>query len=199
MLSSNPNVPDELIMALYHSIIVCLEFVIGTLEHSFLPSELGNLPKDINEMLAGVGGTAESEEKRCLGPWSVAFYSDDKHVLKEIARQVRDALGVSLETAEQLSKEAEQIVSVLMDGPGEGGLIVGAQSRIDDAQCGRCVSRCQHVPADRSGCIPSTRLGYVQRRDCWCHHLVVQRYVPDENRRRWRYLSPVTSTRSAGA
>jgi len=98
-------------MALYHSIIICLEFVIGTLEHSFLPSELGNLPKDLNEMLAGVGGTAESEEKRTQGPWSVAFYSDDKHVLKEIARQVRDALGVSWETAEQLSKEAEHIVS----------------------------------------------------------------------------------------
>lgn len=98
-------------MALYHSIIVCLEFVIGTLEHSFLPSELGNLPKDLDEMLAGVGGTAESEEKRSQGPWSVAFYSDDKHVLKEMARQVRDALGVSWETAEQLSKEAEHIVS----------------------------------------------------------------------------------------
>jgi E3 ubiquitin-protein ligase UBR1 len=114
-LSTNPDIPDELVMALYHSIIVCLEFVIGTMEHSFLPSELGNLPKDLDEMLAGVGGTAESEEKRCLGPWSVAFYSDDKHVLKEIARQIRDALGVSLETAEQLAKEAEQLVSGLTD------------------------------------------------------------------------------------
>jgi len=107
--------PNELFVALYNTIIVCLEFVIGTLEHSLLPSELGKLPKDLEEMLNGVGGTAEPRESRDKGPWSVAVYSDDKHVLREVTRQMRDALGVSWETAEQLAKEADEKVSRRID------------------------------------------------------------------------------------
>ena len=62
-------------------------------------------------MLSGVGGTAEPRETRDKGPWSVAVYADDKHVLREVTRQMRDALGVSWETAEQLAKEADEKVS----------------------------------------------------------------------------------------
>lgn len=111
LVTANPDTPNDLLLALYNTIIVCLEFVIGTLEHSLLPSELGNLPKDLEEMLSGVGGTAEPRETRDKGPWSVAVYADDKHVLREVTRQMRDALGVSWETAEQLAKEADEKVS----------------------------------------------------------------------------------------
>lgn len=111
LISSNMDIPHDLFMAIYHTIIVCLEFIIATLEHSLMPSELANLPQNLAEMLQGVGGTAEPKETRDKGPWSVAFYSDDKHVLREVTRQIKDALGVSAETAEQLAKEADEKVS----------------------------------------------------------------------------------------
>ena len=84
----------------------------GPLEHAQMPSELDKLPENLQSLLSGHGGTAEPKEKRSQGPWSVAVFTDDKHVLKEMIRQFRDALGVSPETAEQLARETEEMVSV---------------------------------------------------------------------------------------
>lgn len=104
------EVPRELIAAIYDTIIICLEFVIGTLEHAPLPSELTTLPSNLEELLAGFGGTAETKEQRSMGPWSVAVYADEKHTLKEISRQLRDALGVEMEHAEPLAREVDYYV-----------------------------------------------------------------------------------------
>lgn len=99
--------PQDLITAMYETIIICLEFIIGTLEHAPLPSELSTLPSTVEELLAGFGGTAEGKEQRSQGPWSVAVYSDEKHTVKEVARQLRHALGISMDHAEPLAREVE--------------------------------------------------------------------------------------------
>jgi hypothetical protein len=43
-----------------------------------LEADDNKLPRDLEELLQGFGGTAEAKEKRHQGPWSVAVYTDDK-------------------------------------------------------------------------------------------------------------------------
>ena len=81
------------------------------MEHSPLASEHSTLPKDQDELVAGFGGSGEVLDRRGRGPWSVVFWADEKHVIKEVTRQIRDALGVNWAVAEKLAKEAEQVVS----------------------------------------------------------------------------------------
>lgn len=59
------------------------------------------------------GPTGEPKDKRGTGPWAVVLWQDDRHVLKELARQVRDGLGVKWEVAEQWVREAITVVSTI--------------------------------------------------------------------------------------
>lgn len=100
-----------LVKAMYTTVVLCLEFIIQVLPNSPLPSEYGRLPKDEIEMRLAEISTGEGREKRGKGPWSVVLWSDEKHVAKEVTRQIRDALGVTWETAERYAKEVEEVVS----------------------------------------------------------------------------------------
>ena len=108
------NVPVELIMAILETVEICLDFIIDTMQHSPQPSEYGSLPLDEKELKDPLPdcGTGEPKDKRALGPWSVVLWTDDKHVLKEVARQIRDALGCKYEDAERYAREVESEVSV---------------------------------------------------------------------------------------
>lgn len=59
------------------------------------------------------GPTGEPKDKRGAGPWAAVLWQDDRHVLKELARQVRDGLGVKWEVAEQWVREAITVVSTI--------------------------------------------------------------------------------------
>lgn len=108
--------PDDprmagLIKAIHQTIVICLDFVMQVMQHSPLPTEYGNLPKDEIEMRLAETSTGEEKGKRGKGPWSVVLWADEKHVAKEVTRQIRDALGVTWETAERHAKEVEEVVS----------------------------------------------------------------------------------------
>ncbi|WVQ81879.1 hypothetical protein IAT38_004006 [Cryptococcus sp. DSM 104549] len=102
------EVPDVLILALQKTIAIVLEFIIHTVEHSHLPSDYGVLPKTEEEMRTSLGPTGEPQDKRDKGPWAVVMWQDERHVMHELARQVRDGMGVPWETAEQWVREAYQ-------------------------------------------------------------------------------------------
>jgi len=114
--TDDPRIPPALIKALYETIVLCLEFIIQVLQHSPLPTEYGILPKDEITMRLAEDNTGEGRERRGKGPWSVILWSDEKHVVREVTRQIRDALGVSWETAERYAKEVEEVVSGHPDG-----------------------------------------------------------------------------------
>lgn len=100
-------------MSLQKTIAMCIEFIIHTIEHSHLPSEYGLLPKTEKEMRSSDGPTGEPKERRGAGPWAVVLWQDDRHVLKELARQIRDGVGVKWEVAEQWVREAIAVVSTI--------------------------------------------------------------------------------------
>lgn len=105
------NVPSALCKALYETIVTVVEFIIGALQHSALPNDFGKLPATRTEMQAGTGSSGEPAERRGLGPWAVTAWADDRHVLREVTRQFRDALGVTWDTAERYAKEMDEVVS----------------------------------------------------------------------------------------
>jgi E3 ubiquitin-protein ligase UBR1 len=110
--TSDAPIPDDLIDNIHKTVAQCLDFVIRTFQVSPLPTEHGHLPKDFEEMQAGDPLTSgEEAEGRAKGPWSVILFGDDKHVGKEVARQIRDALGTSQEDAEMSTRELEAMVS----------------------------------------------------------------------------------------
>lgn len=113
-LSEDPAVPDAVIRALYETIVICLEFIIKTAQHSHLPMEHGILPKDETEMRGADRPTGEAQTSRSKGPWGVTLWADEKHVVKEVARQIRDAIGIGYEEAERFTKEVEDIVSHML-------------------------------------------------------------------------------------
>ena len=110
--TNDPKIPSALIKAVYETIVICLEFTIQVLQHSQRPQEHGDLPKDEASMRLPESVTGEAREKRGKGPWSVILWADEKHVAKEVTRQVRDALGVRWETAEGYVREVEEMVSI---------------------------------------------------------------------------------------
>lgn len=92
---------------------MCVEFIIATIAHSPSPSEIPLLPIDEKEMyLTNKWASGEPLERRGKGPWSVVLWSDDKHVLKEVTRQIRDALGLTWEDSEVLARQVEELVSL---------------------------------------------------------------------------------------
>ena len=104
---------------MYETVVLCLEFIIQVFIHSPLPTEYGNLPKDEIEMRLAENNTGEARERRGKGPWSVVLWADEKHVAKEVTRQIRDSLGVSWETAERHAEEVEGVVGRLLTGRAE--------------------------------------------------------------------------------
>ncbi|WVO13455.1 hypothetical protein L204_101071 [Cryptococcus depauperatus] len=106
LFPSKFDVPDEFVISLQKTIAICIEFIIHTIEHSHLLSEFGQLPKTEEEMRTADSPTGEPKEKRGKGPWAVVLWQDDRHVLKEIARQVRDGLGIKWELADSWAREA---------------------------------------------------------------------------------------------
>ncbi|WWC90739.1 uncharacterized protein L201_005676 [Kwoniella dendrophila CBS 6074] len=119
------EIPDNLLLSIHKTIVIILEFIIQTLQHSLLPSEYGNLPKTESELKdddsssssssvkekhnSFFTSTGESKEKRSKGPWSVIMWQDEKHVLKEMTRQLRDALGIKWEIAESWVREVDEV------------------------------------------------------------------------------------------
>ncbi|KAL1406424.1 E3 ubiquitin-protein ligase ubr1 [Vanrija albida] len=104
-----PEVPQALCQALYDTIVTVLEFIIQVIQHSPLPSEFGKLPSTREEMKADTGPSGEPEDRRGRGPWAVTAWADDKHVLREVTRQFRDALGVTWDTADRYAKEMDEV------------------------------------------------------------------------------------------
>ncbi|WRT68366.1 uncharacterized protein IL334_005342 [Kwoniella shivajii] len=105
------DIPDNLLIAIHKTIVIILEFIIQTLQHSLLPSEYGHLPKTEEEMknMNMEFQTGESKDKRSKGPWGVVMWQDEKHVLREMTRQLRDALGIKWEIAEQWIREVDEV------------------------------------------------------------------------------------------
>ena len=111
MLTNAPNVTPQFIQALFDTIVLCLEMVFLTMEQSPTPNEYGRLPANLEELIAGTGGSCDRPERNSKGPWSVVFFSDEKHTAQEIVRQTRDALGVLQPVAQHRVREAEETVS----------------------------------------------------------------------------------------
>ncbi|OCF37903.1 ubiquitin-protein ligase [Kwoniella heveanensis BCC8398] len=108
-LPTKYELPDALLIAIHRTIVICLEFIIQVLQHSSLPSEYGHLPKTEEEMLTSETITGEPKDRRGKGPWGVVMWQDEKHVLREMTRQVRDALGVKWEVSEQWVREVDEV------------------------------------------------------------------------------------------
>lgn len=106
------NAPPALCQALYDTIVVVIEFIIRVLQHSPLPNDFGKLPATRAEMWMGTGPSGEPKDRRARGPWAVTGWADDKHVLREVTRQFRDALGVTWEVADKAAKEMDEVVSI---------------------------------------------------------------------------------------
>lgn len=122
-LTDDKDIPLALIHALHQTIVIVLDFIIAVLQFSPPTSEYGTLPNTEEEMREPEKVTARPKEQRGTGPWSVVIWADDRHTIKEVTRQIRDACGVSLETAEAWAREAEEVVS-----PPSTSLIVGPES-----------------------------------------------------------------------
>lgn len=105
------DVPPALCKALYDTVVTVIEFIISALQHSALPNDFGKLPATVAELRNGNGPSGEPAERRGRGPWAVTAWADDRHVLREITRQFRDALGVTWDTAERYAKEMDEVVS----------------------------------------------------------------------------------------
>jgi E3 ubiquitin-protein ligase UBR1 len=104
--------PDALREVLKDTVTLVLEFIIHTLQNSPMPKKFGSLPAT-RDQLKNIGPSGEPMERRMNGPWAVTGWADDKHVLKEVTRQFRDALGVTMSVAEKYAKEMDEVVSVL--------------------------------------------------------------------------------------
>jgi E3 ubiquitin-protein ligase UBR1 len=110
-LTSDSRIPDFLITSIKDTIILCLEYIITTLVHSPLPSTFPVIPKDMEAMTSSDDDqTGEPPERRGKGPWSVTLWSDEKHVMKEVTRQVRDSLGIPWGEAEVIAQQADELV-----------------------------------------------------------------------------------------
>jgi E3 ubiquitin-protein ligase UBR1 len=96
---------------LYDTIVTVIEFIITVMQHSPLPNDFGKLPTTRAEMWQGNGPSGEPKDRRGRGPWAVTAWADEKHVLREVTRQFRDALGVTWDTAERYAKEMDEVVS----------------------------------------------------------------------------------------
>ncbi|WWC63263.1 uncharacterized protein I303_105863 [Kwoniella dejecticola CBS 10117] len=103
------EIPDNLLLSIHRTIVIILEFMIQTLQHSLLPSDYSRLPKTETELRDSDTPTGESKERRSRGPWSVVMWQDEKHVLNEMTRQLRDALGIKWEVAEQWIREVDEV------------------------------------------------------------------------------------------
>nr|XP_019044649.1 ubiquitin-protein ligase [Kwoniella bestiolae CBS 10118]OCF23579.1 ubiquitin-protein ligase [Kwoniella bestiolae CBS 10118] len=103
------EIPDNLLLAIHRTIVMVLEFIIQTLQHSLIPSEYGHLPKTEEELKNSEQPTGESRERRDKGPWAVVMWQDEKHVSREMSRQLRDALGIKWEVAEQWVREVDEV------------------------------------------------------------------------------------------
>lgn len=111
-VTERQDIPQELINAITETVTICVEFIIETLQHSLLQSEFGKLPKNEEDMRKPPTQTGQPPADRGKGPWSVVLWTDDKHVAKEVTRQIRDATGCKWDHAERLTKEVEHIVSL---------------------------------------------------------------------------------------
>ena len=100
-------IPAELLTDIQTTINICLEYIISVMQHAPLPSEYSDLPKDLREMVSSEKHTSEPADRRSSGPWSVVLWADEKHVMKEVTRQIRDALGVPWNTAAYMAREAD--------------------------------------------------------------------------------------------
>ena len=105
------NVPAGLLRDLYVTIIICLEFVINTMEHAPPPSTFSELPKDQQDMMYENNYSSENLDRRVAGPWSVVLWADEKHVVKEVTRQIRDSMRVQWKAAAYMVREMEDQAS----------------------------------------------------------------------------------------
>jgi E3 ubiquitin-protein ligase UBR1 len=117
-ITADSDISQNLLKAIHNTISICIDFIINTVQYSILPSELPLMPKNEKELLSPAGyATGEMPDRRGKGPWSVVLWADDKHVLKEVTRQVRDALGVTWEEGEVLARQVEELVSISIGYP----------------------------------------------------------------------------------
>jgi E3 ubiquitin-protein ligase UBR1 len=110
-VTDDENMPAQLVESLRETVRICLDYIVGAFQYSPLFSEMGLLPKDEIDMRMETRCSGETEQNRALGPWSVTLWSDEKHVLRETTRQIRDGMGVTTEVAAKWAKETEDIVS----------------------------------------------------------------------------------------
>jgi E3 ubiquitin-protein ligase UBR1 len=111
--------PEPLPALIQHSIedtmAIIIDFIIETLQYSPQPNDFGKLASTADIMAAGLDPhsrtTSEPIERRGLSPWSVILWSDDKHVLRETTRQIRDGTGFEWKKSTKIAREAEVVVS----------------------------------------------------------------------------------------
>ncbi|KAL7423887.1 E3 ubiquitin-protein ligase ubr1 [Cryptotrichosporon argae] len=108
-----PAIGNDLIQALHDTITIALEYVLIVFQASPMPSEYGRLPATVADMLGETEGEPHEqsqphERSQAQGPWAVTAYADDKHVLKEVTRQIRDAIGCDWADASRYAKDMEE-------------------------------------------------------------------------------------------
>lgn len=113
------SIPSTLRHSIQDTITVILDFVIETLQHSPSPADFSQLSATAEAMRAGLDlhtrGSSEPIERRGLPPWSCVLWADEKHVLREVTRQIRDGTGCEWKRAMRMAREAELVVSGLED------------------------------------------------------------------------------------
>lgn len=111
-LTTNADIPIPLMLALYKTIRILLDYVIHTLSQtSWNPNEYSRLPKDEQAMMLRanpIAGVSEGDGSAEM--LSVVALSDDKHVMREVVRQIKDATGGTHEQAEKLARELDHTV-----------------------------------------------------------------------------------------
>ncbi|KLT39021.1 ubiquitin-protein ligase [Cutaneotrichosporon oleaginosum] len=103
------NPPSALCKALYETIVICVEYIIAAFERSALPNDYGKLPATREEMAEGNIPSAEPAELRGKGPWAIVAWADERHGLREVTRQFRDATGLLWDVAERDAKEWDEV------------------------------------------------------------------------------------------
>ena len=79
--------------------------------------------------------SSENLDRRVAGPWSVVLWADEKHVVREVTRQIRDSIRVQWKAAAYMVREMEdqasQTFAILMMVP---DLIAGPQMPSDNCR-----------------------------------------------------------------
>lgn len=108
-------IPELIQHSIEDTMAIIVDFIIETLQHSPSPNDFSKLGATYEMMAAGLDPhsrmTGEPIERRGLPPWSAVLWADEKHVLRETTRQIRDSTGFEWKKSTRIARETEVVVS----------------------------------------------------------------------------------------